>query len=106
MPSVWEGLPVVGVEAQAADLPCVFSDNITREIGLTDKASFVSTSDKKQWVDCLEKALKDQSRKNNYEVITKNRYNIVEEAKNYRKDILNYIGRIYENWYFNTSVYR
>lgn len=38
LPSVWEGLPVVGVEAQAADLPCVFSDNITREIGLTDKA--------------------------------------------------------------------
>ena len=30
---------------------------------------------------CLEKALKDQTRKNNYEVITKNRYNIVEEAK-------------------------
>ena len=69
------------VEAQAADLPCVFSDNITREIGLTDKVSFVSTSDKKQWVGCLEKALKDQTRKNNYEVITKNRYNIVEEAK-------------------------
>ena len=81
MPSVWEGLPVVGVEAQAADLPCVFSDNITREIGLTDKVSFVSTSDKRQWVGYLEKALKDQTRKNNYEVITKNRYNIVEEAK-------------------------
>ena len=81
LPSVWEGLPVVGVEAQAADLPCVFSDNITREIGLTDKAFFVSTSDKKQWVECLEKALEDQYRKNNYEVITKNRYNIVEEAK-------------------------
>ena len=24
LPSVWEGLPVVGVEAQAADLPCIF----------------------------------------------------------------------------------
>lgn len=81
LPSVLEGLPVVGVEAQAADLPCVFSDNITREIGLTDKVSFVSTSDKRQWVGYLEKALKDQTRKNNYEVITKNRYNIVEEAK-------------------------
>ena len=81
MPSVWEGLPVVGVEAQAADLPCVFSNNITREIGLTDKAFFVSTSDKKQWVEYLEKALEDQYRKNNYEVITKNQYNIVEEAK-------------------------
>ena len=32
LPSVREGLPVVGVEAQAADLPCVFSASVTREI--------------------------------------------------------------------------
>lgn len=42
LPSIWEGLPVVGVEAQAADLPCIFSDNVTKEIGLSDKASFLS----------------------------------------------------------------
>ena len=29
LPSVWEGLPVVGVEAQAADLPCIFSSAVT-----------------------------------------------------------------------------
>ena len=33
LPSIWEGLPVVGVEAQAADLQCIFSDNVTKEIG-------------------------------------------------------------------------
>lgn len=32
LPSVWEGLPVVGVEAQAADLPCIFSSAVTREM--------------------------------------------------------------------------
>lgn len=31
MPSLHEGLPVVGMEAQAAGVPCLFSDRITRE---------------------------------------------------------------------------
>lgn len=42
MPSLYEGLPVVGVEAQFSDLHCVFSSKITREIGLSPKAHFIS----------------------------------------------------------------
>lgn len=44
MPSRYEGLPVVGVEAQFAGLPCVFSDRITQEIKLSSRASFLSLS--------------------------------------------------------------
>lgn len=44
-PSKFEGLGIVGVEAQAAGLPCFFSDTITREVGLTELAHFVSLKD-------------------------------------------------------------
>ena len=36
LPSIYEGLPHVGVEAQAAGLPCFFSDKVTREIDLIE----------------------------------------------------------------------
>lgn len=42
MPSLWEGLPYAGVEAQAASLPCIFSDRISRELALTKNAQFIS----------------------------------------------------------------
>lgn len=42
LPSLYEGLPVVGVEAQASGLPCIFSDSITRELSITDRAHYLS----------------------------------------------------------------
>lgn len=51
MPSIHEGLPFVGIEAQAACLPCLFSDAITQEVGITEYAHFFSLNEPaEEWV--------------------------------------------------------
>ena len=52
MPSIFEGLPVVGVEAQANGLPCLFSDTISSEVLLTNQAEMMSLKcHPKEWAD-------------------------------------------------------
>ena len=52
MPSLFEGLPVVGVEAQAAGVPCVFSREVTDEVAVLKESLRVplSASDS-EWAD-------------------------------------------------------
>lgn len=40
-PSKWEGLPVTVVEAQAAQLPCLVSDTVTKEVGVSDLVKYL-----------------------------------------------------------------
>lgn len=54
LPSIWEGLPVVGIEAQAADLPCVFSADVTNEVGILKTTVFLSRKlPLEKWVKCI-----------------------------------------------------
>lgn len=45
LPSLFEGLPVAGVEAQAAGLPCFFSDRVTDEALLLPQSFRISLKD-------------------------------------------------------------
>ena len=41
-PSLFEGLPVTLIEAQASGLYCIVSDSITKEVKITDSIEFIS----------------------------------------------------------------
>lgn len=76
LPSLFEGLPIVGVEAQTSGLSCYFSKNITEEIGITQLANFISLNKSpKFWA---EKIIKNRhvERKDMLEDIIKSGYDI------------------------------
>lgn len=54
LPSLYEGLPVVGVEAQATGLLCLFSDDMTKETKVLDTTEFLALNQgAKKWGEVL-----------------------------------------------------
>ena len=80
--SLYEGLPVVGVEAQAAGLLCIFSDDMTKETKILKSTIFMSLSDNaKQWAYTVFESLKTHNREKNSKEIFLSNYNIKELVK-------------------------
>lgn len=53
LPSFHEGLPLVAVEAQAAGVPVLLSDIITKEVALTPLVRYLDGADRDQWVEAI-----------------------------------------------------
>lgn len=51
LPSLYEGLPVVGMEACASGLPLLLADTITRECAITDAVEFLPINDPEIWAE-------------------------------------------------------
>ncbi|MDD2213140.1 MAG: glycosyltransferase family 1 protein [Oscillospiraceae bacterium] len=93
MPSLYEGLPLTLVEAQAASLPCLVADTISPEAKLTDKLSYMSLQEGPQiWAVQL-RQLARQPRLDQTEAIRRAGYDIREVSQRLRYIYLNASGQ-------------
>ena len=78
LPSRWEGLALVAIEAQANGLPTILSDNVSREAKVSDNVRFLPLE-----VDLWERTIRSMSscpRTRNEKMVIKNGYNVKKEV--------------------------
>ena len=80
LPSLYEGLPVIGIEAQASGLECVFSNTITKEVDLTGVIFVDLAEPVSKWAEIISK-LSFKHDESNYNKISKKGYDIKRESK-------------------------
>lgn len=69
LPSLYEGLPVVGVEAQAAGLPTIFSNRISEEVIISSYAKNVSIQDTGFYIEKINKAIRSIKKQRPYATV-------------------------------------
>jgi len=91
LPSLYEGLPVVGIEAQVSGLHCIFSDTITKEVQISPNTVFLGIKEKniEDWKNSIfpEKEIKRNSKINMQKYDIKSISNLIERKYiEYEKD--------------------
>jgi glycosyltransferase involved in cell wall biosynthesis len=85
LPSLYEGLPVVLIEAQASGLKCIVSDKVDERSALTDQVEFIPLNDYKNWAEIITKNIDkhhaDNRRIDNRTILEEKGYSIKIEAK-------------------------
>lgn len=81
LPSLFEGMPLVAVEAQLAGLPLVLSSVITREAALSERARFVALEENTSvWCEAIRDALSEGRGGDPREELRRRHLDITQEA--------------------------
>ncbi len=81
LPSLFEGLPVTMIEAQAAGLPCIISDKVPLECKITEDVTQISLeAPLSEWADSILR-YQSFSKKDTTEILQQSGYDIVTNAK-------------------------
>lgn len=81
LPSLFEGFPVTMVEAQAAGLPCIISDQVPPQCAITKNVEIISLKQSpQQWAERL-LSYQNTKKQNTYETIVKQNFDITANAK-------------------------
>ena len=95
LPSLYEGLPVVGVEAQASGNLCYFSNDMTKETKVLNSTIFMSLDNKpEEWANAILKDINTYQKHDTKEEVSKYGFNIKEEADKLLKLYLAYLKEI------------
>ena len=93
LPSLYEGLTVVGIEAQAAGDPCFFSDAMTTETKVTDGAVFISLGESAgAWAEKILSDVRGFTRRDTHAELAASGYDIKREASRLEEKYLQLTG--------------
>lgn len=92
LPSLFEGLPVVGIEAQAAGLPCIFSTEITNEVCILPTSKRLELGKIDEWVSAIDSVNVGVTIDSN-KCMTDAGYSVECEAEKLRNYYLNAVSR-------------
>lgn len=85
LPSLYEGLPVVAIEAQANYLPCLLADTISKETSISKLTKYLPLSNIELWTEEIVKAKREK------DVKLQDDFNVEKQSEEYRIKILNCI---------------
>lgn len=78
LPSKFEGLPLVAIEAQMMGVPCLLSDKITRETDISGNCKFLPIKSARLWGENISESLNKNEKYNLMSIVD---YNILYQVK-------------------------